>query len=141
MRWIHESIDKGHRLAGLIAIAVVLALGATIGVVVVAGPGAVAHRLVNLRWEWLAVALGAEVAAYIGYVVAYRAVACAERGAELRLPHAAALVATGFGVFVLAGGFVLDEQALRRSGLTAREARERVLGLGALEYVVLAPAA
>jgi len=141
MRWIHDTLEKSHHLAGLVVVAAMLALGAMVGVAVVAGPGAVAHRLVNLRWEWLAVAFAAEVAAYVGYVVAYRAVACAESGAELRLPRAAALVATGFGVFVLAGGFVLDEEALRRSGLTAREARERVLGLGALEYVVLAPAA
>jgi uncharacterized membrane protein YbhN (UPF0104 family) len=141
MRWIHESIEKTHRVAALVAVAVVLAVGTTIVVVLVAGLGRVAHRLAGAHWQWLGVALGAEAAAYFGYVFAYRAVACAERGAELRLPHAAALVATGFGVFVLAGGFFLDEAALRRAGLTAREARERVLGLGALEYVVLAPAA
>ena len=63
---------------------------------------------------------------------AYRGVARAEEGAELRVPHAAALVATGFGVFVLAGGFALDEAALARAGLTKREARERVLGLAGL---------
>jgi uncharacterized membrane protein YbhN (UPF0104 family) len=106
-----------------------------------AGFDAIAHRLLHPHWLWLPVAFGAEVAAYCGYVAAYRGVACAEDGAELRLPHAAALVATGFGVFVLAGGFALDEVALKRAGLTKREARERVLGLATLEYVVLAPAA
>src|SRR5262249_6146267 len=82
-----------------------------------------------------------QAAAYVGYLLAYRAVARAENGADLRLPEVAALVVTGFGVFVLAGGFMLDREGLRRAGLTAKEARDRVLGLGALEYVVLAPAA
>src|SRR5207237_8067880 len=48
--------------------------------------------------------------------------------------------ATGFGVFVHGGGFALDRAALRHAGLSESEARRRVLGLGALEYAVLAPA-
>src|SRR5581483_5727584 len=38
------------------------------------------------------------------------------------------------------GGFALDRAALERTGLSERQARERVLGLGTLEYAVLAPA-
>ena len=72
--------------------------------------------------------------------VAYREVARAEDGAELRC-QGGALVATGFGVFVHGGGFALDREALRRAGLSRKDARRRVLGLGALEYAVLAPAA
>jgi hypothetical protein len=140
-RVVNATFAPAHRLALLIVVAVALAVGATIGLGWVAGFGELAHRFVHPQWFWLPVALGAEVVAYIGYVLAYRAVAAAEDGAELRLPHAAALVATGFGVFVLAGGFALDEEALRRAGLEKKAARERVLGLGMLEYVVLAPAA
>jgi hypothetical protein len=44
------------------------------------------------------------------------------------------------GVFVQGGGFALDRAALEPTGLSGREARERVLGLGSLEYAVLAPA-
>jgi uncharacterized membrane protein YbhN (UPF0104 family) len=139
--WVDRTLGRAHRLAFLIAVAVVLAVGATAGLAWVAGYGTIAHRFLHPQWFWLPVAFGAEVAAYVGYVLAYRAVASAEEGAELRLPHAAALVATGFGVFVVAGGFALDEEALKRAGLAKREARERVLGLGMLEYVVLAPAA
>ena len=51
------------------------------------------------------------------------------------------MVATGFGVFLQGGGFALDREALKRSGLDEREARARVLGLGALEYSILAPVA
>jgi uncharacterized membrane protein YbhN (UPF0104 family) len=41
---------------------------------------------------------------------------------------------------VLGGGFLIDHRALRDAGATRVEATERVLGLGALEYVVLIPA-
>ena len=78
--------------------------------------------------------------AYVGYTAAYREVVRAERGAELDVPKAAALVTSGFGAFLQGGGFALDREALRRAGLSKREARARVLGLGALEYSVLAPA-
>jgi hypothetical protein len=39
-----------------------------------------------------------------------------------------------------AGGFALDRAALERAGLSQRDGRDRVLGLGALEYAFLAPA-
>jgi uncharacterized membrane protein YbhN (UPF0104 family) len=86
------------------------------------------------------VALAAEIVAYLGYTIAYREVVRAEDGAELEVPHLAALVAAGFGVFLQGGGFALDREALRRAGLSKGEARARVLGLGALEYSILAPA-
>src|SRR5439155_26234802 len=79
--------------------------------------------------------------AYAGYTFAYREVARLEHGPELELPQAAALVAVGFGAFLAPGGFAVDIHALRRAGLSHREARLRVFGLGALEYAVLAPAA
>ena len=82
-----------------------------------------------------------EVAAYFGYVVAYREVARVEDGPALGLGRAGAIVAAGFGVFVIRGGFIVDRQALEAAGLDPRQARVRVLGLGALEYAVLAPAA
>jgi Lysylphosphatidylglycerol synthase TM region len=141
MRSAATPVHGAHRLTLLVLVAVALAVGATVGLCWMAGYGAVAHRLLHPHWIWLPIALGAEVVAYFGYVLAYRGVACAEDGAELELPRAAALVATGFGVFVVAGGFALDEKALERSGLTKRDARERVLGLATLEYAVLAPAA
>ena len=56
------------------------------------------------------------------------------------MPKTAALVATGFGVFVQGGGFALDRVALERAGLSQKEARGRVLGLSMLEYLILAPA-
>jgi hypothetical protein len=52
----------------------------------------------------------------------------------------AAVVFTGFGIFVAHGGFSADMVALRGTGISKRDARVRVLGLGALEYLLLGPA-
>jgi len=128
------------RLTLLIVTAAALAAGALIGLAWTIGIPKVLHGLVHPHWIWLPAAVGGELLAYLGYTVAYREVARAERGAELDVPKAAALVATGFGVFVQGGGFALDREALQRAGLTEDDARRRVLGLGAIEYAVLAPA-
>lgn len=136
-----EHLYKAHRLAFVVMAAGVLTFGAFTGLAWWAGFVRVYHRFVHVHWWWALVALGAEIVAYVGYIVAYREVARAEDGHELNLTSAAAVVATGFGVFVASGGFALDEAVLRSAGVPPREARARVLGLGALEYVVLAPAA
>jgi uncharacterized membrane protein YbhN (UPF0104 family) len=124
----------------LVAVATTLALGALAGVGWAAGPAHVWRLLAHPHWIWFPVAFGSELLAYLGYTFAYREVARAEDGAELEAPHAAALVAVGFGAFLQGGGFSLDREALKRSGLSARKARARVLSLGSLEYAVLAPA-
>jgi uncharacterized membrane protein YbhN (UPF0104 family) len=128
-----------HRLAILVGVAAALAAGALVGIAFTVGIHKALSRLVHPNWPWLVVAVGGELLAYAGYTAAYREIARVEGGAELEVPKAAALVAAGFGVFVHGGGFSLDRTALRRAGLSEREARRRVLGLGTLEYAVLAP--
>ena len=118
-----------------------LSLAAVIGIAWAAGFHAVYRQLLDMDPIWLPVAFGMEVAAYFGYVVAYREVARVQGGPRLGIGRAGAIVAAGFGVFVVRGGFVVDRHALEDAGLEPREARVRVLGLGALEYAVLAPAA
>jgi uncharacterized membrane protein YbhN (UPF0104 family) len=125
----------------LVGIGAALALGAVVGISWAAGFESVLHELRHVDPIWLPVAFGMEVAAYFGYVVAYREVARLEGGPVLGLGRAGAIVAAGFGVFVIRGGFIVDRQALEAAGLDPRQARVRVLGLGALEYAVLAPAA
>lgn len=125
----------------LIGIGAALAFGAAIGIAWAAGFGNVLHELRHFDPIWLPVAFGMEVAAYVGYVVAYREIARLEGGPRLGIKRAGAIVAAGFGAFVIRGGFVVDRQALEAAGLEPRQARVRVLGLGALEYAVLAPAA
>jgi hypothetical protein len=138
--WLGDAIGRPHRLAFTILIAGALALAASVGVASTVGFRTVWRLLLHPHWFWLLVALAGEAFAYVGYTLAYREIARAEEGAELSVPRLAALVATGFGVFVQGGGFALDRAALERAGLTKRDARARVLGLGALEYAVLAPA-
>lgn len=138
--WLVQVVGRGHRVAFLVTLAALLSFGAVIGVAWVAGFSEVRHLLLHPSWPWLGVAVVAETIAYLAYTVAYREVVRAERGADLDVPTAAALVATGFGVFLRAGGFALDREALKRAGLSEADARARVLGLGALEYSVLAPA-
>jgi hypothetical protein len=118
-----------------------LALGAMFAVAEIAGLERVEHILVRPDLRWLAVGAGALVLVYAGYTVAYREIACAADGDRLSLRQAGALVSSGFGLFVPAGGFAVDVAALERMNVPRREARVRVLGLGALEYAVLAPAA
>ena len=125
----------------LVAIGGVLALGAVVGIAWAAGFGNVLRELRHIDPIWLPVAFGMELAAYFGYVVAYREVARLEGGPRLGILRAGAMVAAGFGAFVIRGGFVVDRHALETAGLEPRQARVRVLGLGVLEYAVLAPAA
>jgi uncharacterized membrane protein YbhN (UPF0104 family) len=63
-------------------------------------------------------------------------------GPQLGLRQASKIVAAGFGAFFAAsasGGFKVDYLALRNAGARRKEALARVLGLGMLEYAVLAP--
>jgi hypothetical protein len=114
----------------LVLVSAVLALGAVVGIAWAAGFGEVLHHLRRVDLRWLPVAFGMEVAAYFGYVVAYRELARADGGPRLGIGRAGAIVAAGFGVFVIRGGFVVDRHALEDAGLEPREARVRVLGLG-----------
>jgi uncharacterized membrane protein YbhN (UPF0104 family) len=138
--WLDRAVGRGHEVALFVTVAALLAVAASVGVAWAAGFGQVWQLLRHPGWSWLGVALTLETLAFLGYTLAYREVVRAERGPELEVPKAAALVTTGFGVFLQGGGFALDREALRRAGLPKREARRRVLGLGALEYAVLAPA-
>jgi uncharacterized membrane protein YbhN (UPF0104 family) len=136
----NRNLWPAHRLVVLVCVAALLAAGALFGLAWSVGIQTALTRLVHPHWQWLVVAVGGEILAYAGYTVAYREVARIDRGPELEVPKAAALVAAGFGVFVHGGGFALDRTALRRAGLSGTEARRRVLGLGMLEYAVLTPA-
>jgi uncharacterized membrane protein YbhN (UPF0104 family) len=118
-----------------------IALGTLVAVSWVAGFEHVLHRLEAVDPVWFATAFVAQLVAYIGYVLAYREVARVEDGCDLPTRSVVAAVTAGFGPFVARGGFAVDVHAFRAAGLSDREVRVRVLGLGALEYALLAPAA
>jgi uncharacterized membrane protein YbhN (UPF0104 family) len=118
-----------------------IALGTLFAVAWTADFGHVWARVHAVQPVWFLVALGAEAVAYVGYVLSYREVSRVEQGPEMPVRDALAAVSAGFGAFVAQGGFAVDLHAFRDTGISDREARVRVLGLGALEYALLAPAA
>lgn len=130
----------------LFVVALSVALAATAGVLVarVAGVDHVLRVLHHVAPIWFLVCFGAEIVAYVGYVLALHETARVDGGPQLGLRHAAEIVAAGFGAFFAAGasgGFKVDYLAMRNAGARRPDALARVLGLGLLEYAVLAPAA
>ena len=118
-----------------------IALGTLFAVAWVAGFDHVAARLREVDPVWFATAFGAQAVAYLGYVLAYREVARVEDGFDIATRDVVAAVTAGFGPFVARGGFAVDVHAFKQGGLSDAQVRVRVLGLGALEYALLAPAA
>jgi glycosyltransferase 2 family protein len=135
-------LGLGRRRALLgVGVAVVLAAGAfgLVGQVADYGELAAAARRSNRLW--LPVAAAGEVLAYVGYVIAYRAIARVDDGPRLPVWTAIRVVALGFGASVVgssAGGLAADFWALRRAGLKAHDATRRVLALNTMEWGVLA---
>jgi uncharacterized membrane protein YbhN (UPF0104 family) len=110
----------------------------------VAGDARVLQSLSHANGLWFLLCLPAMAIAYLGYVVVLRETARVDDGPEFTFGHASNVVAAGFGAFFSAsakGGFEVDYWALRRAGADRGGALSRVLGLGMLEYAVLAPAA
>lgn len=133
-------LEYGRRhVAAFILAGAALACAALAGVAWAAGFEQVGDLLRTPSWEWFPVALAGEIVAYIGYTLAYREIAGAHPAPSLPFRDALAVVATGFGVFIARGGFAADFEVLQGHCDNETDARHRVLGLGMLEYVVLAP--
>jgi uncharacterized membrane protein YbhN (UPF0104 family) len=123
------------------ALAFGLAAVAVLAIAAAYGFGTFPDAWSNLQPAWLVLAIGAELLAIPLYVIAYRAVARIHGGPALSLPLAARVVAAGFGPFAVGGGFSIDKRALHAMENDREVATVRVLGLGALEWALLAPAA
>jgi uncharacterized membrane protein YbhN (UPF0104 family) len=121
--------------------ALAVAVGTLILITAHVGYTEVVDRFQALEPAWLGVALAGQVAAFAGYALAYRRIVTAFGGPKADTGLLLRLVASGFGAFAIGGGFALDYRALRSLEGDERAATMRVLALGALEYVVLAPAA
>ena len=128
----------------LLVVPTVLALGAVAILAELAGSERLSHATRHLHPEWLLLCFGGELLAYAGYVLAVRDTAKVDSGPKLSFGRSVQTVIGGFGVFAAtrtSGGFAVDYWALRSAGEDRDGAVARVLALGALEYVVLAPAA
>jgi uncharacterized membrane protein YbhN (UPF0104 family) len=134
----HHREHEPQHLVALVILAGAFSLSATIAVAWVAGFLRVAHVARHANLYWLPFALVGAFVAHVGYVFAYREIAHVDRGTRIGTLRAGAVVAAGFGMFFPRGGFAVDLEALEDLGVPPREARIRVLGLGSLEYAVLA---
>lgn len=134
----HLDYDRRH-LVGFVAIGGLLACGALAGVAWAAGFDRIGDVLQRPSWVWFPAALGGEIVAYAGYTLAYREVAGVQPLLRPRLRDSLAVVATGFGMFIARGGLSADFEALQDHCNDEAVARTRVLGLGMLEYAILAP--
>jgi uncharacterized membrane protein YbhN (UPF0104 family) len=123
------------------AVATGIAAIAVLVIARVTGADAVGRAFDNIEPVWIALIAGAELITYPAYVIAYRSIAGLHGHAPLALPMVARVVVAGFGPFSIWGGFGLDREALGALHEDERSARVRVVALGVLEWVVLAPIA
>lgn len=118
-----------------------LAGAAVVAIAGAYGFGAFGRAWSQLDFAWLAVAVGGQLLAVPAYMCCYRALARVNDGPRLQPSLVARVVTGGFGPFAVRGGFVLDKRALHAIEGDEKAAKVRVLGLGALEWALLAPAA
>jgi uncharacterized membrane protein YbhN (UPF0104 family) len=121
------------------AFATAIAAAGALLIAHITGADAIGRAFDEILPGWIALIAAAELVTYPAYALAYRSVACVHGHAPLKVPMAVRIVAAGFGPFHLAGGFGVDKQALHALHEDERSARVRVLGLGMLEWALLAP--
>jgi uncharacterized membrane protein YbhN (UPF0104 family) len=140
------SLDKIRTIRGQVrirplvgsAVATGIAGIAVLVIARVTGADAVGRAFNDLDPGWIGLIAGAELLAYPAYVLAYRTLANM-RGKTVALPMVARVVVAGFGPFALAGGFGIDKAFLQAMHQDEKSARITVIGLGVLEWAVLAP--
>ena len=135
MKALYQRPRSTMLLSALIAGGTVAAIAAS------DSPRALWRALLQMQPVWLLAALGLELLAYVGYVLAYRSTVLAPGRPRLSLLLTVRLVVAGFGPFVPLGGFAFDRHALSAVHHSRRGARRQVLALGVVEYLLLAPAA
>jgi uncharacterized membrane protein YbhN (UPF0104 family) len=118
-------------------------LAAIIAVILIAFLSAVSlHRtFAHVQLGWFAVVAIAEAASLIPYTLAYRKMTGLAGPRPPRLRVLITVVMSGFGPFLLGGGFHLDQKVLTEVYGDREQARVGVAALIALEWAVLAPVA
>lgn len=139
-----QSLWRARHRAIFIVLCAVAAYDVGVWVSGMAGHRKVVGTLLSVDARWFAPAFAAQVVAYAAYALALQGTARVDGGPRLGFRQSVRVVAAGFGAYFARsakGGFELDYRALRGAGALRQEAMARVVGLGMLEYAVLAPAA
>ena len=123
------------------ALATAIAAGVVLAIAHITGADAIGRAFDHVRLQWLGLVAGAELLTYPAYILAYRSIARIDGHARIDLPVVARIVVAGFGPFALSGGFGIDKQALHAIDEDENSARRRVVALGTMEWVMLAPLA
>jgi uncharacterized membrane protein YbhN (UPF0104 family) len=118
-----------------------LAAAAVVAIAAAYGFHGFGQAWAHLHPHWLWLTGGAELLAIPAYAIAYRGLGRANGDPPLPLPLVIRVVIAGFGPFAVGGGFALDKQVLSAVRGDSDGVTVRVLGLGALEWALLAPAA
>src|SRR5690242_17245620 len=126
------------RLKRVVLVSVLLEAGAAILLISLVGWDRLTDGLRLGNLDSFAYCLVGVVGSWIGYVIAFRAVARSEGGPRVGFVESAGVVAAGFAPVLtvsISGGFAIDRAALETSGSSARDAASRVVALNALEYL------
>ena len=121
-------------LAIVAAVATVIVLATVTGV-------SLDRAFEHFRPWWIVVVAIAEAVSFVPYTLAYRQIMVVAGLQPPSLPVTITVVLSGFGPFVIGGGFRLDQAALMKVYGDRQTARVQVVGLIALEWAVLAPLA
>jgi uncharacterized membrane protein YbhN (UPF0104 family) len=138
IRWIERLEERPLTLS---LVAAMVTVGVSVGMASAAGWDAIFDFFGRIQVWWIWVIFVGRFAAYVGYSAAHRRMVLGAGGEELPLGTIFRLAAFGHGPTSLRSGFSVDRRALLGAGVSYRDASVSVLGLGALEYAVLAPPA
>ena len=122
----------------LSALAIVAAVVAIVVVAAVSGVS-LSRVFAHFRPAWILVVAIAETVSFLPYMLAYRQMTVVAGLKPPKLPIIITVVLSGFGPFVIGGGFRLDQAALTEIYGDQQTARAQVASLIALEWGVLAP--
>ncbi len=134
-------IASPRRIVLGIAVVIVLAIGLTLLISRAAGFSEFVGVLRHADVSWLIVSLVAEVACWVGYAALIRLVVMMDGGLRLTAWHTTRLWLVSLGATRIvapggAGGIAVVYWALRRAGLRARTAAQRVLGLNMIVFSI-----
>jgi uncharacterized membrane protein YbhN (UPF0104 family) len=120
--------------------AILIALVAVIVVAALSGVS-LTRVFAHFHPEWIVVVAIAGALSFFPYLLAYRQITALGGVHPPRVPVIITVVLSGFGPFVIGGGFRRDEAVLTEVYGNRQTARVQVAGLIALEWAVLAPLA